>query len=367
MNDFFPSNQIMRFLPCRVWRTYLGGKMIDEFQGNDNPEDGHLPEDWIGSVVRANNPGREDIVEGYSALASPIDPTKIITLKALFDTDASSYLGESHAQHFKKDTGVLIKLLDAAMRLPIQAHPSKDESKRIFNSDYGKTESWIVLGTREINGEKPYILLGFKDGVTKKKWRDLYDRQDIGGMIECLHRIEVHDGDVFFVRHGIPHGIGPGCFLCEIQEPSDLVFRTELISPTGAILNEKIVTMGLGVDKMMDSFSYEGCSLEETLARYRLAPVILFASDDFTLTELIGENVTDCFGAQLLQGKGSIEYKPDGFSIAIVADGYGSVDCDGNNTDFRRGDAMFIPFGVKKLNWSSEKSFKIIFALPPRC
>ena len=43
-------------LPTRVWRTYRGGKLLDEFLGNENPKDSDYPEDWISSFIEATNP-----------------------------------------------------------------------------------------------------------------------------------------------------------------------------------------------------------------------------------------------------------------------------------------------------------------------
>ena len=39
----------------RAWRTYHGGRLIDEMQGIPSAADTHFPEDWIMSTVRAIN------------------------------------------------------------------------------------------------------------------------------------------------------------------------------------------------------------------------------------------------------------------------------------------------------------------------
>ena len=53
---------------ARAWRTYLGGKMLDEFHGCGHGDDGHFPEEWVTSLVAARNAGREDVVEGISRI-----------------------------------------------------------------------------------------------------------------------------------------------------------------------------------------------------------------------------------------------------------------------------------------------------------
>ncbi len=84
-----------------------------------------------------------------------------------------------------------------------------------FNSEFGKTEAWYILGGREVEGEKPYVLLGFKPGTTREQWKSLFEEQDIQGMLDCLHKVPVQEGDTFLLEGGVPHAIGSGCFMVE--------------------------------------------------------------------------------------------------------------------------------------------------------
>ena len=52
----------------RVYRFYRGGALIGRLRG-ELEEDGETPEDWIGSVTPAHNPGRDDPLEGLTRLA----------------------------------------------------------------------------------------------------------------------------------------------------------------------------------------------------------------------------------------------------------------------------------------------------------
>ena len=72
----------------RAWRTYHGGRLIDEMQGLPSSSDTHFPEDWIMSTVRAINAGREEIVEGLNRLADAD-----LTLK---DFIAADQIGRAH-------------------------------------------------------------------------------------------------------------------------------------------------------------------------------------------------------------------------------------------------------------------------------
>ena len=43
------------FASARVWRCYLGGKLLDEFLGAAEGADSNFPEDWLASVTLADN------------------------------------------------------------------------------------------------------------------------------------------------------------------------------------------------------------------------------------------------------------------------------------------------------------------------
>ena len=60
------KNQLINLPHNRVWRSYLGGRMLDEIAGSENPRDSHFPEDWIGSVTPADNPDNRNEHEGLS-------------------------------------------------------------------------------------------------------------------------------------------------------------------------------------------------------------------------------------------------------------------------------------------------------------
>lgn len=63
--------QLVLLPPNRVWRTYPGGRTLDELAGAPAPADTHLAEDWIASTTRAVNPGRDLPAEGGAIL--PVD------------------------------------------------------------------------------------------------------------------------------------------------------------------------------------------------------------------------------------------------------------------------------------------------------
>lgn len=102
-------------------------------------------------------------------------------------------------------------------------HPTPDFSRKHFGTDYGKTECWHILKTDTDADAAVYI--GFREGITREKWAELFQKQDIDGMQNSLHRFPICTGDTIIVRAGTPHAIGAGIFLMEIQEPTDYIMR----------------------------------------------------------------------------------------------------------------------------------------------
>ena len=161
---------LYKLMENRVYRTYTGGANIDKFYGKPVCENSSFPEDWTASVIKAFNPGREGIIEGYGRISDGSLVKDVIN-------------GE-----FK----CLVKLLDAAERLVIQVHPTVEFAKKYFNSDFGKTECWYFLNC----SEGAHVYVGFKEGVTKEQWRDVFDRQDIEKMLDMLHKVPVKSGEL---------------------------------------------------------------------------------------------------------------------------------------------------------------------------
>lgn len=290
----------------RVFRSYIGGKHIDEFLQKESYQDGNFPEDWTASVVRAFNPGREQIVEGYGE-----------TEEGLFIKDL-----------LKDEMRCLVKLLDSAERLVIQVHPTKPFAKEFFHCDYGKTESWYFLNC----DKDACVYIGFKPNVSKEEWRRVFDEQDIDAMLSMLHRVPVKSGDCIFVEGGVPHAIGAGCFMVEVQEPSDLMGITERKTPSGRVLDEIKLHGGLGFDRMFEMFVYEGATIEETLKRYKIQP----KTAKNGVREIIGEERTDKFAlTELLNGAAITPKKSSG--VMIVVSGEGKI----NQLPVKKGDRLF--------------------------
>ena len=352
----------LKQLPNRVWRTYTGGKLIDRWNKSLTETDGYLPEEWIMSTIPARGENRPAL-EGLSFVVTPKGK---VSLNELVAADLNLFLGEKVASKFGT-TGVLIKMLDSMERLTVQVHPDKEYAKAFLNSAFGKTESWYILGGREINGEKSAIYLGFKEGVTPEIWGDLFKKQDVEGMLNCLHRFEVEPGDAFIIYGGVPHAIGGGCFLLEVQEPTDYTMRVEKITPGGLAISDEMIHQGVGEEQMLKCFHYDSCSFEEATKRWKITPETIEVAADYTLKTIFNESHTNCFGLNELNLDGEFILKGNGtFFVGVVYSGEGTITCGNDIYSFVQGDEIFFPAAIETITWKSNQPSRVLLCYPPR-
>ena len=376
---------IAKLQPNRVRRTYLGGGRIDAFTGGSRSyataaetaaphADAQervppmpMPEDWMASTTTAFNGTLE--IEGEG-------------------------LGRLEDGRLVKDVvgtlPILVKLLDSDERLVIQAHPTVPCAKRLFNSPVGKTECWYFLpGT----APDACVYLGFKPGITRTTWEEAVragmadNRQPTThtrkveksesrsacrtshvacpnpatGAINCappvsdarqrvppellsfLHRIPVAAGDFVFVDGGMPHAIGGGCFMIELQEPSDLMVVAERVTPSGRRIPDAKMHGGVGWEKMFEVYEYEGLTYEEVCARYvrRAAETAAPHADAQErvppVKQILGPELTDKF-AMWRVAVGGILSLPRDRAVAVVTEGEGEV----NGLAVKKGDRLII-------------------------
>ena len=356
----------LKVMGSRVWRTYSGGKLLERWKGASKPADGVFPEEWVASTVQAINAGREHLIEGLGTLSG--DDGKAIDLKTVIASDPARFLGPHHVDKYGTNPAVLVKLIDSVERLSIQVHPDRRFAKQIFKSDFGKTEAWYILGGRTVGGVPPYFLFGFKPGVTREKWKQLFDAQDIDGMLDSLHKVPLTEGEVLFIEGGVPHAIGSGCFLIEIQEPTDYTLRVERTTVRGETLPDTACHQGAGFDKLMDGFHYDAFTYEETLNRWRLKPEVIRNTDGGKEVVLIGKNHTGRFRMHRLDVNTELKTDPfDGFAIAIAAAGEGTIRWGAGTMEIRQSDQLFIPASVGPLRWENAGNgeLTVVLCFPP--
>ena len=354
---------IIQILPTRVFRIYRGGYLLEKFRGIKNPQDSDYPEDWILSTVKAMQP--------YGISDESI--SKIKTIKGIDDLEVllkhfpEDILGKDHVEKFGNSLNLLVKLLDSSIRLPLQVHPSKIFSRKYLNSNFGKAEAWYILATRKIDKENPYVFIGFKPGINKDIMRKMVEEQDIEGMISFMHKVEVMPGDAIFVAPGIPHAIGEGIFMIETQEPTDFSILVEKNIGTH-ILKEKDCHIGLGWDKALDIFDYQGYFVPEVNEKYRMKKETLSSNRGGKLYRLNGgEYMKSCFEMMLMEEVKDVEISFEGrFASIVITRGEGIISTNVGDFKVKEGEIYMLPalIGVHKYI-AAKGSLNIIISLPP--
>lgn len=340
----------------RVSRVYKGGKLFADFFG-DAPEDNNYPEEWIASSVMAINKNQESEKEGIS---------KIRGAEVYFDELIADYKAEMLGD--RKELGVLVKILDSAIRLPVQAHPDKPYSNKYFNSDYGKAEMWIVLGTRE----NACLYFGFKDKLTKEEFAEKVEESIANKevMAECLNVIPAKKGDVFFVPAKMVHAIGYGCLILEVQEPTDFTIQPEAWCGDYR-LNDKEMYLGLTKDQALDCFDYDVYA-DAAVSLARKIPAVILEEDGVRVEKIVDCEDTPCFSANKITVSGGSYRISKAPGVYIVTEGAGAVTCDNGTYPLKKGDYFFVPYAANNLCVLTAQqgndgcgSLEVIECLPP--
>lgn len=333
--------------PMRVRRTYRGGSELDRWHGAAQPQESGRPEEWLASMTAAVNPGFP-AVENEGLSAAVINGKRAL-LRDLAERNPEGMLGRAHAARYGAQPGVLAKIIDSAERLTIQVHPDKAFARKYFHSEYGKTECWHILSTRTIDGQPPCLLMGFRPGVTRAMWEDVCRRQDIPAMLDCLHRVAPRPGDTWLIRGGLPHAIGPGCTLVEIQEPTDYTLRSERAQMDGAPIPDALIHQGLGEKALMECFHYDGVDLAGLEASCRLTPETVDCAGGNRWQLLVGPSDTPCFAMERLEVNAPMKLSGQGrFSVLAVLEGSGVLSWEGGEISAAQGRQFFLPAGMER-------------------
>ncbi len=347
----------------RVKRAYTGGILLDQWQGIENPSDGNFPEEFLSSTVEVTNADRAP-QEGLSKTILPDGSVK--TLKDLIAEDYSAMLGDAYAK--KEDVCVSARVGDTTVRLVLQCHPDTDFAQKHLNFPNGKAEAWYILETREIDGQKPILYAGFKKGVTREIWYDLFLKQDIQGMLDCMHVIDVHKGGVYFVPAGMPHCLGAGSVFLEIHEPCDYTFRLEKDYLPNRKFSDFELHYGLGNDLLMDSFHYDTYTEEEILKVCVLDETPVFKTDSAEGVEIVSYKQAERFKVEKYRFTGSVTLpKFDGHRIAITCEENCTFGAGDYEVTAHQGRAVFLPHDAEEVVVKSVegKETMILVCYPP--
>ncbi len=331
-----------------------GGREIDKFRGIFPGTDYDAgSEAWIGSVTHVGNPPADKPYYGCAEVNLP-DGRTMFLFEAI-QLAPEEILGEKHMKQNGTGLGMLIKYLDAQAQYGLQCHPTRAFAKKMWNSPYGKEESWFVIGTRDDTKEPAYILLGFKEGVTREEWEKYYFQDDLKSLENLCHKIPVKLGEAYFVGGGCPHALGEGCFVIEVQEPADITLGARPLKHVPIERRDPNVSEELYNERLLGSYIYDGCSYEENLKRWRIPRKVIREGEWGSEAIVIGLEQTKYFSFTELTVDGETDIASTGFpQIAIVTEGEGKLTWDGGEMPIKQAKELFFPVDVPNFRVSGK-------------
>ena len=328
---------------------YAGGAGIDRFRGSAGAAG---PEDWVGSVT-AFPPGLLPAGANPATGISPLPDGSL--LSEAVATDPSGWLGDELAARFGTEPGLLVKLLDAGERLPVHAHPDRATAAARLGSRFGKTEGWIIMAS----APGAEIWLGFARPVDPDELRRWVAAGDVEAMLAAMNRLPVTEGDVFFLPAGLPHSIGPGVLLTELQEPTSFSLLAEY-EPFG--LTEEQATLGLGWDDALACFDLAGYD-PSAPGDLRPGAVPVSESSGGRVLRLFPAAAEPFFQAYRAVAHGALALGEPGFRVVVVLVGRVMLGWRDGEAEVRSGETWVVPHGAGPLTLRGEAD--AILCAPP--
>lgn len=242
------------------------------------------------------------------------------TLESVIGEAGGNLIGPDFSEH---RFPLLVKLIDAGDALSVQVHPDNDYAARV-EQDQGKTEMWYILEA----DEGAELICGLTDGATNE---DFIRSVEEGDPMRVLKKCPVKAGECYFIPAGMPHAIGKGILIAEIQQNCDLTYRVYDYDRRGAdgSLRELHVEKACHVVR---AFSEE--EIEE----------LRYARRSDTLVN--GEILADCayFRVERLT-VGERTHLPESALMRhfLCLSGEGSLLCGGERYPIAKGDSYYLP------------------------
>jgi mannose-6-phosphate isomerase len=305
-------------------RFYRGGRKILGFRGlPEGPDfDGRRPEDWLASTTHLFAEGGD----GLTFLPEGV------TLAAELDQHPEAWLGAPHVARHGAEPGLLVKLLDAAERLPVHVHPDRAFAHAHLHSPHGKTEAWLVLDA----DPGAMVWLGFREDLSPERLTAMVDAQD-EQLLESLNGFPVQRGDTVLVPAGQPHAIGAGVFAVELQEPTDF---SVMLEHDRFGLDPDQSWLGLERSLALQSVSRAALTADDVEALRRR-----WDSPQAPVTSALPLAADPFFRADVLDGHGTPARVEAGFSVVVVVDGEGRLLTEnGHDIHVHSGQVLLTPY-----------------------
>lgn len=290
------------FYPLKFDHKYVekiwGGRKLDSFR-DDLPE-GQIGESWD---VSAQESGMSVVQNGKLAGKS---------LKKLTAMYPQQILGkEVEADEFP----LLLKIIDAQSQLSIQVHPDNEYASK-YSGEAGKTEAWYVIDA----DEDAYLIIGTED-CTESEFKKAVQNDEIN---QYVKKVKVEKGDVFFIKAGLLHAIGPGIMLAEVQQSSDTTYRVYDYGRGRELHLSKALDV---IDFKLQSEKRKGLKV---------------CGEDYDYSYFC---LNDKFALDIIKIKEKYEDQGDQerFYILTVVEGAGKLSWDDQEIDLNETDSLLIP------------------------
>lgn len=313
MNNLYPL-----FLSGVTKSPIWGGTRLPREWNKSAPDGGAVGESWELTVRQ-----KEMSVVQNGTLAG-------ITVGELLRDHPDDLMGKSSLTN--NEFPLLVKLIDADDRLSVQVHPNDDYAARVEN-DRGKTEMWYIVDADE-NAE---IICGLADGIDNSAFCAALEK---GELMSVLKTQKVHAGETHFIPAGLPHAIGKGILIAEIQQNCDLTYRVYDYDRRGAdgSLRELHIEKACDVIRPFTEDEIDAIRYSRGLPASREA--VLADCDYFRVEKLTLQQNT-----HTLTQNGYLRH-------LLAIEGEGVIECDGIPYPFGRGDSILLPACLGDLSLS---------------
>jgi mannose-6-phosphate isomerase len=288
-----------------------GGRELERLFGKQLPAEVPIGESWEVSDL----PGNESRVAG-----GPLAGKRVGDLIAMWGKELVGDAGLVNG-HFP----LLVKFLDARQPLSLQVHPQGASAAEDGAPPSIKHEAWYVIDGEP--GAELYI--GLKAGVGPEDVR----RAVSDGRLADLHqRRPGKPGRCYYLPSGVPHALGAGMVVAEVQTPSDVTHRLHDWDRVGLDGQPR----ELHVEQALANMRYD--VPEEQIVQPRRHSADVFA----TVTRLITCERFMIDKLRLCEGM-SRGLPHEQMSIWVVLGGHGAFTRERYRCEFKPGDVVVIP------------------------
>jgi mannose-6-phosphate isomerase len=229
-----------------------------------------------------------------------------------------------------QDFPLLVKFIFPTDKLSIQVHPDDQYASKheAAAGGRGKTEMWHVVSAQP----DAQVFIGLKPGTTKKEFAAAIGKR---GLEELFQPHSVEARETFFIPAGIPHTIGPGMILCEVQQYSDLTYRVCDYGRVDAAGKPR----ELHIEKALDVIRFGHPAI------HRMQP-LSWSSQMMTISLLLACRYFSTERWRIAEHF-TARPKTDAFNLLVVLSGNGEIRYSVKKARYQQGECWFVPASLK--------------------